>query len=174
MRYIQYIAPIDHIRGSLCPRQELTYATDTQRAWDAESETISPDTYQPILIASRKRKTGLRYYCVRGRQTTRFSTLNRGNLAAFGAACSKYYTIMRRSKLANDLQQIWHNNGVKVTFREYIIDAFRDMYFKKHPFVDFDDGENAIRCVNEFAGGDGQPAPLEDDIVQKFGLYLSA
>lgn len=94
---IQYIMPIEWIRGSLSGRQTLTYGGVP--AYDVTTATkTAADTYRPTLVAKRLERNGLLYYQVRTRTSVHLSALARLNLAVLGGAGAIYAALVNRGE----------------------------------------------------------------------------
>lgn len=86
VKRIEYIAPIDFIRGNISGRQDLKYSGGDAYALPANSR-VSADAYQPRMIARvmRKRMYNVKYFQVRTRTTVNMTAAARLNMALMGA-----------------------------------------------------------------------------------------
>ncbi len=92
---IQYIMPVEWIRGSLSGAQTLTYGG--VQAYDVSTtEKTAADTYRPTLVAKRLARNGLLFYQVRTRTSVHLSALARMNLAVLGGAGAIFAALVNR------------------------------------------------------------------------------
>lgn len=86
MKRIEFIAPVEAMRGNLSGSQKLTYPTKDNTAWDAPTGKQSGATnYQPRYIGSKSALTGRKGFSVRTRNTINISPALRKNMALLGS-----------------------------------------------------------------------------------------
>lgn len=92
---IQYIMPVEWIRGSLSGAQTLTYGG--VQAYDVSTtEKTAADYYRPTIVAKRLERNGRLYYQVRTRTSVHLSTIARMNLAVLGGAGAIFAALVNR------------------------------------------------------------------------------
>lgn len=94
---IQYIMPIEWLRGSVSGKQSLTY--QGTRAYEVQSDAlISADIYRPTLVAKLMSKRNLKYYQVRTKTSVHLSPQARLNLAVMGGAGAIFAALVNRGE----------------------------------------------------------------------------
>lgn len=167
------MAPIDHVRGSLCAKSVLAYNSDSGRAWDSASAIAEPAAYQPIMIASRRKASGVRYYWIKAHTRTNFTEDNRLAIAAFSAACSKYYAILRDTAAANTLRKIYSSEVRNVSLRAYTVNALRTLFAYGYGQTVFSGGGQSLTVYNDFKSQTAVACPLPANVISKFTEYLT-
>lgn len=94
---IQYIMPVEWVRGALSGAQTLTYGG--VKAYDVTTdEKTAADYYRPTMVAKRLTRNGLLYYQVRTRTSVHLSSIARMNLAVLGGAGAIYAALVNRGE----------------------------------------------------------------------------
>lgn len=94
---IQYIMPVEWVRGSLSGCQSITY--DGVRAYDlATTDKTAADSYRPTLVAKRLARNGRLFYQVRTRTSVHLSSIARMNLAVLGGAGAIFAALINRGE----------------------------------------------------------------------------
>lgn len=94
---IQYIMPVEWIRGSLSGWQAITY--DGVKAYDVSTtEKTAADYYRPTLVAKRIERNGRLYYQVRTRTSVHLTAGARMNLAVLGGAGAIFAALLNRGE----------------------------------------------------------------------------
>lgn len=89
MRRIQFLAPVESMRGNLSGEQNLLYPTQDNSAWEAPSNKRSYATnYKPRYIGSRRSATGKNYFAIKERTAVTNSDSQRRTQALLGATRS--------------------------------------------------------------------------------------
>lgn len=92
---IQYIMPVEWVRGSLSGAQTLTYGG--VQAYDVSTtEKTAADYYRPTLVAKRLARNGRLFYQVRTRTSVHLSSIARMNLAVLGGAGAIFAALVNR------------------------------------------------------------------------------
>lgn len=77
-RRIEFIAPVESMRGNLSGDQKLTYPTQDNSAWEAPDDKRSYATnYQPRYVGAKRASDGLKYFAVKVRSAVRNSAAQR-------------------------------------------------------------------------------------------------
>lgn len=174
-KHIEYIVPIDYMRGNLSGRQEMTY--NGGRAYDsiAQGQSAGATNYQPRLIAKVLRLGRVdmrRFYQVRTRSTVNMSADYRNNVAVMGAALSMYASIVRSGgALLISLQAGYAGEVRSVTFRSWVISFLRVGLTVKAATIDIG---GFAQIINPWvAGGTGAVVNVPANIITKFADILS-
>lgn len=74
MKRIEFIAPVEAMRGNLSGSQDLVYATKNNPAWDAPEGKSFARNYKPRFIGAKRAATGLTYFATKLRSAINNST----------------------------------------------------------------------------------------------------
>lgn len=86
-RRIEFLAPVEAMRGNLSGKQALKYPTKNNSAWDAPSDKRSYSTnYNTRYIGAKKASNGLKYFAVKQRAAVTNTPAQRNAQALLGAA----------------------------------------------------------------------------------------
>lgn len=96
---IDYIMPINWIRGNISGAQSITY--DGVRAYElSTTDKVSADYYRPTLVAKYMGARDKRYYQVRTVSSVHLSAAYRKNLAVMGGAGAIYAAMVNNGSNA--------------------------------------------------------------------------
>lgn len=96
---IDYIMPVNWIRGSISGAQDITY--DGVRAYElTTTDKVSADYYRPTLVAKYMGARDKRYYQVRTKSSVHLSAAYRKNLAVMGGAGAIYAAMVNNGSNA--------------------------------------------------------------------------
>lgn len=140
MKRIEFIAPVEAMRGNLSGKQTLLYPTNDNKAFDAPQGVRSyAKNYRPSFIGAKRASDGLKYFGVRTKSAVKNTIDALKNMAALAVAAIGYYIITMvwlsmptntsQYKNARAIQGFWdlnvNNNGAE-SFRKYVINTIRD------------------------------------------------
>jgi len=101
MRSIEFLAPVESMRGNLSGNQVLDYPTNDNSAWDAPAgKTSYARNYQTRYVGAKRSSSGLKYFSVRTKFAVANTALTRLQQAALGASRVIY------EQLAADLENL--------------------------------------------------------------------
>lgn len=87
MRGIEFLAPVEAMRGNLSGNQVLDYPTNDNSAWDAPAgRTSYARNYQTRYVGAKRSSSGLKYFSVRTKSAVANTALTRLQQAALGAS----------------------------------------------------------------------------------------
>ena len=158
------------MRGSLSGRQDLTYGGVS--AYDHEDGVISPDEYQPRLIAKVLRApyaTRRKYFQVRARSSVNMSDKYRRNCALMGGVGAIIASLMR-DKSAQIYTDCVRVKPAKETLRAFLSPILRTGLDAKNAVIVVADG---VSIVNPWISSDAPNVPVSAAILEKFSSELS-
>lgn len=86
-RRIEFLAPVEAMRGNLSGKQALKYPTKNNSAWDAPSDKRSYSiNYNTRYIGAKKSANGLKYFAVKKRAAVTNTPAQRNAQALLGAS----------------------------------------------------------------------------------------
>lgn len=84
MKRIEFIAPVESMRGNLGSKQDLRYAEDDNKAYEAPDGRQYARNYQTRYIGAKRASDGLKIFQVKTKAATNLSALTRKNMAVLG------------------------------------------------------------------------------------------
>lgn len=171
MKRIQYMAPVDWMRGKLSGNQLLTY--DTHSAYDTPTgNVVAADNYQPRLIAKVKglytpRK--VRFFQVRTRTTVNMTAAVKKNLALMGGVGALFGSLVS-DKSSAIYVAVSALCPKRMTMRAFIAPVIRAALAAKLPDIEIADG---VVIVNPWVSTDTPNVPVSQAIINKFAGELS-
>lgn len=100
MKRIEFIAPVEAIRGNMSGKQTLLYAENNNPAFDAPDGVQYARNYKPRYIGHRRAKDGLVYFSVKRKAATKIDATSKITMAALGTI--------------QDLKKAFKNNNTTV------------------------------------------------------------
>ena len=84
MKRIEFIAPVEALRGNMSGKQTLVYAQNDNPAFDAPAGRQYARNYKPRYIGHRRAKDGAVYFSVKRRSATKVDAASKITMAALG------------------------------------------------------------------------------------------
>lgn len=134
MKRIQFIAPVEAIRGNMSGNQDLRYAEHDNKAFEAPEGVQYARNYTPRFIGARVSKSGLCYFQVKTKSATKVTMQTKRNMALIGAVAG-IESFVKRSGVDKwvVLQQVYAQDkgagliGSGVTFKMWLDEQIRTM-----------------------------------------------
>lgn len=188
---IDFIAPVEAMRGNLSGTQTLLYAENDNPAYEAPDGRQYARNYRPSFIGAKRSSDGLKYFSVRTKSAVNNSASSRVTQAALGAAgnmASRLFGLQQWAELAASVQQIYENakahgitraKSVRAFFIEYAAPCFAQK--QSEILIPFYESDGSYTTYwghpNPFVG-EGQYDPAQDiwvsnAILVKFWLALA-
>lgn len=84
MKRIEFIAPVESMRGNLGSKQDLRYAENDNKAFDAPDGRQYARNYQTRYVGAKRASDGLKIFQVKTKAATNLSALTRKNMSVLG------------------------------------------------------------------------------------------
>lgn len=88
MRRIEFIAPVEAMRGNLSGKQVLKYAENMNPAWDAPNGKQFAKNYRPRYLGAKRAASGLTYFATKVKSAVILNDAARRRQAALGCVAS--------------------------------------------------------------------------------------
>lgn len=88
MKRIEFIAPVESMRGNLSGNQSLEYAENNNPAYEAPNGVQYARNYQPRFIGAKRGSDGLKYFTVRTKSATNLKASTRRSMAIVGVTAA--------------------------------------------------------------------------------------
>ena len=118
MKRIEFIAPVEALRGNLSGKQTLVYAQNDNPAFDAPEGRQYARNYKPRYIGYRRLKDGAVYFGVKRKSATKVDAASKITMAALG-------TIQDLKSTFKDESIVIEVGGIPGTYQAYINFAYR-------------------------------------------------
>lgn len=180
MKRIEFIAPVEAMRGNLSGAQNLKYPTQNNKAFESPEGSVNyARNYSIRFIGAKRASDGLKYFAVKTKTATHITARSLMAMALLGGAGAMYAALVRNkaSQSYTGIYAQWlelQNYGSTKTFRSYVMDNFRRMLATKDVEVTFAGPRAAVTVVNPWTA-DEQTADMQvsQEILVKFWPQLS-
>lgn len=173
MHAINFIFPIECVRGSLTQRQNIEYNEEGAKAWSMEDGKNTAVDYNPILIAAKRSVSGHRYYMVKTKTSVNWNANTRFNTAVFGGACALYWAITRNSALFNQCANIARQIAPKIPPRAFITRELQKGLSDKQSTITIGNALISARVDNPWRKSGDLNVNVPTTIINKYSNYLS-
>lgn len=167
MQKIEFIAPVEAMRGNLSGKQVLEYAENNNPAFEAPAGRQYAKNYQPRFIGAKRASSGLKYFAVKTKSATLINSGSKLTMALLGGAGAilagvAHNAVLRaRCEATFELAKKAGQTSAR-TYRKFMTDILIAQLSDKNPIISLavSDGEEsssfAIQnpwCYNEQHGG---------------------
>lgn len=139
MKRIEFIQPVESMRGNFGAKQDLRYAENDNKAFESpDGKTNYARNYQPTFIGAKVARTGLKYFAVKVKSATTNSAAWRLVAALMGAMSAIYGWVIKQSAIVLQLHVQYAaaiEAGYKGTFHKYVGAAIRESLAAKLPTI---------------------------------------
>lgn len=181
-KIIEFIAPVEAMRGNLSGNQNLEYPTENNRAWDAPSEKREyARNYQPRFIGAKVSRTGKKYFSVRTKSAVFMSPAVRKQQAVLSMSSVIANILSHELSVITALTQLYlayHKENW--TFKRWLMDNIKSGLSDKKTIVFPSQGQLAAVYVKNPFINTTQPSGAADisseiptDLLVKFWNQLA-
>lgn len=172
VKRIEYICPIDYMRGSLSGRQNIAYSDG--RAYDvAVGEVVPADSYTPIMVAQVQklhRPSMRRIFQIRSKTSVHMTAAVKRNLALMGGVGALYASLLSDKTAAIYGECVAACPSGK-TLRAFVTPLLRAGLAGKNARITIADG---VYIVNPWISSDTPNVPVSAANLDKFASELGA
>lgn len=180
MKRIEFLAPVEAMRGNLSGNQKLVYDGD-KRAYDVTGGgKVAAQNYDNRYIGAKRVRTNLKYFSLKSKSTTDLGENSRLAMAAFGGACSLAKYALTTLSILSSLQQIFIAKQLAkvipatMKIRNWVQTEVYPMLKTSQASVTISEGETSVTINNPWiTGGTGTDVTIPADILAKFNSALS-
>lgn len=183
MRRIEFIAPVDAMRGNLSGNQVLQYATNNNPAFDAPDGRQYANNYQPRYIGAKRAASGKKIFSVKTKAATKINAASKLRMALLGGAGALYAAMLKNETIMAQAEIVYglfvSRRGEQRSFRKFYMDQFRaTLSLKKvQTGIAITDEHGTLYQVhikNPWVYTEGEPeCPVSDEVLVKFWLQLA-
>lgn len=181
MKRIEFISPVEAVRGNMSGNQKLLYAVNNNPAWDAPKGVRNyARNYSPRFIGAKIAATGHKYFSVRTKSAIYLSAKSLKAMALTGGAGAIFASMLRRKDLApySGMMQLYTYNveqrGYKGTFRKFVMDFLRSGLEAKVENFTANVASISVSFKNPwFDGSMTDGATVKQEVLVKFFMQLA-
>lgn len=180
MKRIEFIAPVEAIRGNLSGTQDLRYAENDNKAYlSPVGKRNYARNYRPSFIGAKRASDGLKYFSVRTKSAVGLTLKAKKAMALLGGTGSIFASIMRSktSELYANLYAQWlelQQMGSKKTFKQSVSDAIRAGLIAKDAQIPYAGPRGVVNITNPWVyKGETPNVSIGQDTLVKFWSELN-
>lgn len=135
MRKIEFIAPVEAMRGNLSGNQRLTYPTQNNAAWDAPADKRSYATnYRPTYVGAKRSADGKTFFATKRRQAVKMSEAMRLQMAVLSVSSVIANIVSTNLSLITGLTERYKQAApAGWTFKHWLMDCIKEpLKTKRH------------------------------------------
>ena len=182
MKRIEFIAPVEAMRGNLSGTQKLQYPTDNQGAYEGPAGTVNyARNYSPRFIGAKIAKSGKKYFAVRTKTANHLTVKSKQAMALMGGTGAIVASILRdkTAEIYTNLYGAWVKaqelGGSTSTFRQFLSGSVRRMLIQKSATYHVQVGEFGQDIDNPWNTTNPNPnVSISQAILVKFWSELAA
>lgn len=181
MRKIEFIAPVEAMRGNLSGNQRLTYPTQNNAAWDAPEDKRSYATnYRPTYIGAKRSADGKVFFATKRRQAVKMTDAMKLQMAVLSASSVIANILMYNLSVVQDLAARYKQTAPEGwSFKRWIMDNIKDALRNKQHFAFMGTSLGALFIKNPYlstsvpAGGTSIDSSYPKELYAKFWMQLA-
>jgi hypothetical protein len=181
MRKIEFIAPVEAMRGNLSGNQKLTYPTQNNAAWDApENKRSYATNYRPTYVGAKRSADGKTFFATKRRQAVKMSEAARLQMAVLSASSVIANILMYNLTVVSGLTERYKQTAPEGwSFKRWIMDNIKDALRNKQHFAFMGTSLGALFVKNPYlstaapAGGTSIDSSYPKDLLSKFWMQLA-
>lgn len=176
MKRIEFVAPVESMRGNLSGKQDLVYNDNDNKAFEAPTGRQYAKNYQPRFIGAKRASDGHKYFAVKTKSATKITNATKLNMALLGASAVIYNGINRLEQYGTTEQKVnidiirqeWMSMA-GVTFEEgtswkkFLMDRIRVMLASHAQYAEFG-STLKTKLLNPYYVGTA-PTPTAENLV---------
>lgn len=179
MKRIEFIAPVEAMRGNLSGAQVLKYPTQDNKAYDGPLGNVNyARNYTPRFVGAKIASSGQKYFTTRTKSANHLTAKSKHAMALMGGAGAMIAVILRDKSAAVytglriqylKLQEL----GSTKTFRKYLSDGLMEMLSKKQASYTFAGPATPVVVQNPWVSTYTLNVPVSQLILFKFWTELN-
>lgn len=181
---IEYIAPVESMRGNLSGKQSLEYPLSNGSAWDTPDNGISyARNYAPRYVGAKRVASGRNYFAVKRKSGVNLTLAQRKMMAALGVAKIYADAVLANVTAIATINKIWRDHaaaGIKYTtlsgfvtamLRAGIIEGKRVISIGEEGVSEYAYSVTNVFNIKDTATGNLTPV-VDRKVIAKFFAYI--
>ncbi len=152
MRRIEFIAPVDAMRGNLSGNQQLQYPTSNNKAWDAPAGKRSyANNYGTRYVGAKRSRDGRKYFSVKQRSATLINDNTRLQMALLAASSVIANILAQDLAVQTYLSEFYEVSAAKRngwSWKRYLQDGARQALATKTHITFIAEGEVPVQVTS--------------------------
>lgn len=179
MKRIEFIAPVEAMRGNLSGAQKLQYPTDNQGAYEGPAGSVNyARNYSPRFIGAKIAKSGKKYFAVKTKTANHLTAKSKQAMALLGGTGAIVGAILRNktSVTYTNIYSAWVKSqelGSTSTFRQFLSGSVRTMLVQKYASYHIQVGEFGQDIYNPWVSAEVTDYNVPMSIILKFWSELA-
>lgn len=179
MKRIEFIAPVESMRGNLSGAQKLEYPTDNQGAYEGPMGSVNyARNYSPRFVGAKIAKSGKKYFSVRLRSANHLTAKSKKAMALLGGTGAVYAAILKVPALLAGIQAQYAaltEIGMQKTFRKYVTDVIRNGLIEHRDLFTFAGPASLVQVDNPWVkSAESLNIQVSQAILVKFWSELAS
>lgn len=129
MKIVEFIAPVEAIRGNMSGRQDLLYPSQDNKAYEGPIGSVNyARNYTPRFVGAKIAKSGKKYFTVRTKSANHLTAKSKKAMALLGGAGAIYAALLKASALKAQAEAVYvkaQELGDVRSFRAFMMDYIR-------------------------------------------------
>ena len=181
MKRIEFIAPVDAMRGNLSGSQDINYGANDGRAYDQEvGKQTAANNYDPRFVGAKRGRDGLKYFQVRTKNTIGLTQKSKTAMALLGGASACFIAASRDLSILTKLQAAFvaaTESDKNLTFRKWLQGILYEMLALGQDTVTISSSVGDVVIKNPWLARpaqEGTDLNISNDILVKFWSILAS
>lgn len=175
MKKIEFIAPVEAMRGNLSGNQELTYGENQKSAYEQEvGKTTAANAYSPRFVGAKRSRDGQKYFQVRTKTSVGLTTKSKHAMALLAGSAACFLSASKNLMIITDLQVAFvaaKQTDPSLTWRKWLQGLFYEMLANKLQSITI--GDDCVINNPWVTGGAGVDLTISPAILVKFAGELA-
>ena len=177
MKIVEFIAPVEAIRGNMSGRQNLLYPTNDNKAYEGPVGSVNyARNYSPRFVGAKIAKSGKKYFTVRTKSANHLTAKSKKAMALLGGAGALYAALLKSSTLKAQAEAVWvkaQELGDTRTFRAFMMYYFRNALIAHSETITLTIAGSTVSIDNPWRKVNGTlNLPVSQGIRMKFWTEL--
>lgn len=181
MKRIEFIAPVESMRGNLSGGQSLDYADNNNPAYEAPNGVQYARNYQPRFIGAKRGADGLKYFTVRTKSATNLKASTRRAMAIVGVTAAIRSALMSAhaadyAKMQQAFEYLKETGRLpegKNTFKKWFDAQVKEMLVYKRATWSFTYASITFTLHNPYDLASAQALIIKPSIWVKFANFFA-
>lgn len=174
---IEFIAPVEAVRGNMSGKQTLVYPTKDNSAFDSpEGKVNYAKNYRPSYVGAKRSSSGLKYFTVRTKNAVNLSVAAKRNMATNGGSFAIVSKILADKSLATSMRTQYFaavNAGqFSGTLRQFVNSYVFEMISNYMESIDINFIGLTNKLYNPWYDGVEREYRPSNDVIVKFWKNL--
>lgn len=181
MRRIEFIAPVEAMRGNLSGAQNLAYAKNDNKAFDAPEGRQYARNYDPRYIGAKIAASGKKIFSVKTKTATKINSASLLRMALLGGTGALYAAMLNNATVRANAEAYYElkKNSSEVagrSFRKFWFDELREILATKKARLSLSPLQEPTLHVtvdNPWVATSEPNCPVSNETLVKFWLQLA-